>query len=309
MVAIFKNLLFISLIAFAVSCGEDKQNKEVYSDPFQLKMTYAQCELNCPVKSLKLKEYDASAKFGEAFAEDLKRVMHMEFNIKGQCESIKNYDRWGDISEVGIIKYDSNDNIISIETYSSDGDLIRKIIEEYDPNGRIMGQSIYDSDGNRISSTEIEHENGKILKEKQFVRDDCEAEKLYEYDGCALRKVLTYHKGELQYVKVYEKCDYTGDVEYIKYDGDGNVIEELQTKYDANRVRVYEKGVHIDETERIEYEYRTNSYGFVEYVNNGRFEEFYEYEYDNKGNWIKQICYEGAIKKPVRIVEREIVYW
>ena len=35
---------------------------------------------------------------------------------------------------------------------------------------------------------------------------------------------------------------------------------------------------------------------------------YVEYEYDKKGNWIKQVVYEGEIKTPLTISERVIQY-
>lgn len=89
----------------------------------------------------------------------------------------------------------------------------------------------------------------------------------------------------------------------------------------SGAVRVREQGGHREHGYKGEIRY--NEKNLPVYVKGGDFYYntgvvlvsmyennvyYIEYEYDEKGNWIKQIVYEGEMKKPYTISDRTIVY-
>ena len=73
-------------------------------------------------------------------------------------------------------------------------------------------------------------------------------------------------------------------LERAEYDGKNNYLLRAKNNDDSENIKLLDKNLNVLEQENI------------------------KYEYDKKGNWIKQIIYEGEVKEPVTISERTIVY-
>lgn len=277
-------ILLLALCSLIVlSCGNDK----TYS--------YQEYGLNRPVKSIKVTTYEAESKFGEVVKGDLKWNGHYlaEFNSVGNIISLTEYDDDGDLNGVTKYKYNNDDNVIDASEYDEDGKLHYNQSLEY--NGSLLS---------KVTSTL------KYSKE----------ENVYVYEitreGETITSETTHHNGELISVVKYSKYDKTG-VEWVRYDGDGKETAKGSsllnkdgkvTKYNLSETEYYEvtwneKGLPVYLKNA---ELHNNSY--VTYNFHGESVFYIEYEYDNKGNWIKQTVFEGEMKKPVTISERVIVY-
>lgn len=90
------------------------------------------------------------------------------------------------------------------------------------------------------------------------------------------------------------------------YDKDGNFLIEVseygdkykgEVKYNDKNLPIYLKGGILS--------YNTDP-GLSSYFDDG--EQYMEYEYDDKGNWVRQTVYVGEMKEPYQISERTIVY-
>lgn len=265
-----------------LSCGNDK----TYS--------YHEYGLNRPVKSIKVTTYKADSKFGEVVKGDLEWKGHYlaEFNSIGNIISLTEYDINGDLDEVSKYKYNEDHNVTDVSEYDEDGKLQYNQSLEY--KGILLA---------KVTST------FKYSTEEVYVNE------IFR-DGEIVIKETAYHNGELISVIKYSKYDKTG-AEWVRYDKDGkeqnrgsSILNEdgKITRYNLNDKDYYEvtwneKGlpVYLKNAELYNSSYVSYDYGDESIF-------YIEYEYDNKGNWIKQTVFEGELKIPVNISERVIVY-
>lgn len=277
-------IILMTLCSLVVlSCAKNKR----YS--------YQEYGLDCPVKSIKVTTYEASSKFGEVVKGDLKWNGHYlaEFNSVGNIITLTEYDNDGNLNSVTKCKYNEDDNVTDVSEYDEDGKL------EYNQS--------------------YEYKGILLVKFTRTFKDTTEEVYVNEFfrDGETIIKETTHHNGELRSVVKYNKHDKTG-TEWVRYDKDGkeqsrgsSILNEdgKVTRCNLNDKDYYEvtwneKGlpVYLKNAELYNSSY-VSSYN---YCDGSIF--YIEYEYDNKGNWIKQTLFEGELKKPVTISERVIVY-
>ena len=277
-------ILLMTLCSFVVlSCAKNK----TYS--------YQKYGLDCPVKSIKVTTYEASSKFGEVVKGDLKWNGHYlaEFNSIGNIITLTEYDNDGNLNRVANYKYNEDDNLTNI--------------------------SEYDEDGKLQFNTSFEYKGILLVKVTTTFKDTTEEVYVNEifHDGETIIKESTHHNGELRSVVKYNKNDKTG-AEWVCYDKDGN-----EQSRGSSILNEDGKVTRCNLNDKDYYEVTWNEKGLPIYLKNAELYNssyvssynycdgsiFYiEYEYDNKGNWIKQTLFEGELKKPVTISERVIVY-
>ncbi len=275
-------ILLLALSSLIVlSCGNDKR------------YPYQEYGLNSPVKSIKVTTYEADSKFGEVVKGDLKWDGHYlaEFNNIGNIISLTEYDGDGDIDGVIKYKYNNDDNVIDVSEYDEDGELDYNKLLEY--NGSLLSKvtSIY----------------------KYSKADDVYVTDIF-YDGETIVKETIYYNGELMSVVKYSKYDEAG-AEWISYDKDGKEKNRGSSIFNEDN-----REFRYNISDKEYYEVTSNEKGLPVYLKNAELYNntfvsyckgavFYiEYEYDKKGNWIKQTVLEGELKNPVAISERVIVY-
>jgi hypothetical protein len=276
-------ILLMTLCSLVVlSCAKDK----TYS--------YQDFGLNCPVKSIKVTTYAAGLKSGEVVKGNRKRYGNYlaEFNSVGNIITLTEYyDNDCDINSVVKYKYNNDDNIIEDALYDKDGELCKSHSFEY--NGFLLS---------KITST------FKYTTEEVYVNE-------FFRDGETIIKETLHHNGELISVTKYNKNDKTG-AEWVCYDGDGKEVEK------GSCIRNDGKLTRFNLNDKDYYEVTWNEKGLPIYLKNAELHNssfihynflddsifHIEYEYDKKGNWIKQTLFKGELKKPVTISERVIVY-
>lgn len=273
--------------------------------------------LNRIVKSVQVKTYEVENKFGEIFKDD--------------------------ISEEGnyLALFDAKGNLISITDFDEDGDVNSKMVYEYDAKNRVTKQIEYDWKGRVDFSLELLYQGEYIIKEK-FIRDYGVWLLEYKRNGVEIQENVLMVNSEL-----VEKRKYLESTKarwlYVAYDGTGKEIRTVQCDFDkkgnilketisrGNEVEVtsylYNKAGFVTEisTTSCKSEARYNEKNLPVYIKGGLFyhntevhlipnsnhEEdiyYFEYEYDDKGNWIKQIVYKGEMKDPYTLSERVISY-
>ena len=277
-------ILLMTLCSLVVlSCAKNK----TYS--------YQEYGLDCPVKSIKVTTYEASSKFGEVVKGDLKRY--------------ENY----------LAEFNSVGNIITWTQYINDGDIFSVTKHKYNEDDNVTDVSIYDEDWKLEYNQSYEYKGILLVKFTRTFKDTTEEVYVNEIfrDGETIIKETTHHNGELISVVKYNKHDKTG-TEWVRYDKDGKELNKGSsilnedgkvTRYNYNDNDYYEvtwneKGlpVYLKNAEL----YNSSYVSSFHYCDDSIFH--IEYEYDNKGNWIKQTLFEGELKKPVTISERVIVY-
>ena len=246
-----------------------------------------------------------------------------EQNLKGNVKTLKEF--WYDpIIESGKITktnekanqsfislFDNNGNQIELKYYSQ-GNLYYEITFKYDSLSNLIEDYKYNERGE--------------LKEKNIYKNDAKGNKIeknnfkvkviYNYDdmGNMIEESTYSSSGNLRKKYIYKYDDKGNKIEGILYDSKGNLESKFTYKYDKDNNVIEGK----------EYDMNNN---IIEPIY--RFK--YEFENNEKGNWIKKIMFsngsqnysemghliddsndsssDNLIYNPVLIVEREIEYY
>ena len=277
-----KTVLFCSTVCcilFLSSCFNDRS----YS--------YHEYGLDRPVKSVEVKTYKANSKFGEVVKDDITETYSVEFNSVGNALKHTDFNANGDIASVLKCRYDDNDNLVENSVYDSEGDLMIRLVNDYEGNKVVKSTTVL------------------TYMESVYITD-------FKYNGDYVEEETCYIDGELSSKLKYTRNDKSGR-EWIRYSADGE--EESRGVMELNKDgKITKYSIGDDKVcEMVWNEKKLPCYlRRAELYNNTMFSfdleedrEFYvEYEYDKKGNWIKQIVFEGENKIPVSISERVIEY-
>lgn len=278
-----KRILFLLAILFA-SCSNNKTTDlNVY-------------QLEGNVASLKVSSYKAVSKFGEI--------------VKGELDNSE--------LELIIIEFNELGNVASYSYYDESGGLEFKEIYSYN-NDKLDNIALYESDGRLFRKTFLTWDNDCLLKDiAYFYYSDGQEEafrNLYEYENNKMKSVISYNYGEFEFKNIYEYNDDGLLTGIISYDKDGAETSNISYVLKRKQIVKYER-VHNNRHSLVLYEDKLpikseNCYQIMNTINTINSENviyYYEYEFDNKGNWIKCTTYKGEAKQPYQIIEREITY-
>ena len=220
-------------------------------------------------------------------------VKGLKGKVEVLSESIFKAEPSKKLSSKNVFKYDANGNMTELANYSSDGKLVSTIKTTYDASGNPISEETIlgngnvdlrstikaDAKGNRIEQNDVKTDpTGTLFNFKQF----------YSYD----------EKGQLIERAVYRD---NGAFFYkygFAYDGSGNKTEWTRLT-SSNAVLgkvVYKYNDKNNLIEQNEYEGAStlkSSFTFT-------------YEYDKKGNWIRQNKLQD--NQVIEIKERQITY-
>lgn len=277
--------------------------------------------LNTNVKSVSVKSYYAESKFGEI--------------VKGDLDIIGHY----------LVLFDDKGYLTSISDFIKGEKLIQKIVFAYDDENRLIKETFYNKDGD-VSHLEEWVYEGKYLMQEKYISDKYVGVREYKRDGEKIYEYTDYDNGERLLIAKFLESSSRRAI-YVIYDSLGNELEMVNKEYNEDG-RLLKKIVNGESkadttiwaynnsgelikmtTSNYSGEINYNENNLPTYIKGGmvgtsmvdrykeepffldsfKDDEYYiEYEYDDKGNWIKKILYEGDMKKPYRIVERVIVY-
>jgi hypothetical protein len=234
----------------------------------------------------------------ELYSYYLKRyefVSKFEYDKKGRKIVWKSYDNYGDLKYGG-----DHFRYITKFSYAEKGNLIeeKRCKRYYSDNDPCVGERFYvDVDGNKIEGYKNEgyvvltdllkygyDENGNKIEEKRFYPSGkLKSVNNYVYDkrGNLIEEKSSYGDGKLDYINkyVYDKKD--NQIESKLYYRDDKLIEVLKSTYDEKGNMIESKANSI---------YWENKYqNGDEYAGGYKYEHKFEYQYDEKGNWIAQI--------------------
>lgn len=252
--------------------------------------------LNCPVKAVSVKTYHAENRFGEILKGDLTWDGHYlaTFNEAGNIESIQSFDADGDLRELSRHKHNKDNMLVEVASYDNDGEIEYSISFDYDNDKHTTSTT----NKSYWSGTEETRVYNYIWKNDEIVEINL------TMNGELISKTLCNEIGK-------------NHVEKITYDKDGNeILRETELTDDKGRIKEIDKqDLHIEITwnEKNLPIYLKNAHlhnnTHIATFSEGEESILYaEYEYDSKGNWIKQIVYEGDNKRPLTISERVITY-
>lgn len=235
-----------------------------------------------------------------------------KYQLKGNISSIKTYKNTrsskkhlrykaefnaiGNLTNIYVYMVHSDDVFEKKEYNYKKGKLIS--IDIYNPLSEQHTKSIQEWKGNRIS---------KIIHD-EFMYD----EYIKDKQKTIIKSfILGDYRGKT--IEQHNKDGYP--IEQIKYDSKGKEIERAIIKWENNIPVQYSSNKCSYYTELNEYGYPKHSVNcsisYASHIvvtpdNNKQY--YYEYEYDDKGNWIKCNIYEGEDKKLWQIFQREITY-
>ena len=318
---IFKYVPLIACAFILSGCGNsntsDDATKTEETPKKKLLNSYEDCELNSPVKSVDIRTYKASSKFGELVKDDLADGYYyiVTFNDLGLCEKYVSYDDKDKIMYMQKASYDSNGLLTEVASYLDDGQLSRLYKYMCREDGECLKYEVFNEDGDLKSVLLRKFDGDKFVEyreEEYNAGDTLVNETIYKYNGDVLESCSRYMNKELQYTEKYSKYDKYGIQESSVYDYNGDLYQNRYFEYDKNGEIVVVRLLDVDGNKTYDAECRRNENDLVSYqrVWDGEEETIteYEYEYDQKGNWIKKIEFKGTLRKPVKITEREIVY-
>lgn len=251
--------------------------------------------LNCPVQMVQVKAYEAESKFGEIVKGDLEWNGHYMaiFNPVGNLDTIKEFDDDGDLYGLERYKYNDEGKLVEVSAYDEDGSLDYRTDFEFDASGEIVKQTTtapsYWRDTPTTQTLEfVRTENG--LVEERLSKND------------RLLAVLKYSKNDstgTEYI-IYDQKSNETRKGYTLLDEKGRVVEECEGDDVVCKIKWNEKNLPV---------YMENYTLYRNQILKMEGEMYFvEYEYDQQGNWVKQIIYEGVLKTPKTIHERVIIY-
>ncbi|MBR5802753.1 MAG: hypothetical protein IKY31_00185 [Bacteroidaceae bacterium] len=250
-------------------------------------------QLKGNVAFVKYSTYEADSKFGEIVKGDLDfwGVSTIEFNEAGYITSTSVFDEDGELYSKENYSY-KNGKLDNIIRYNSEGKLDSKTVYKWKDDKQLSSFITYDKDGKEI---------------QKFIR---------EYEGENLKSSSYYYRDELKTKDIITKIDGMYILESVTYDKDGKEKGKLINEFISKKLI---KSEYISDKESS-YSVRYNEDGCAVKSENCYVEKpgilntnekgiyYYEYEFDNKNNWIKCVVLKGEDKQPFKVIEREITY-
>ena len=243
------------------------------------------------VKSIRTTGYEATEKFGEisegdVLYDDVNNVI--EFNKDGYITEISIFTHNGNLSQKNVYVYDGDGKVTKINKYDGDGDENGRVVYTYNENKKVTKIVDYEKSGKVISTQKMDWDGDHVTK-NQYISE--------------------YSKGD------YSMNEYKGNtlVKSVVYDKDGKPTGQY-TEYENDKMK---KIVTKDFTITLTY----NDKGYCSSIVNGKLytinsfhwekgESYtYDYEYDNKGNWVRKVERKKSSQKATRIFIREIEYY
>lgn len=278
--------------------------------------------LNTNVKSVSVTTYEAESKFGEVVKGDLANRGHYTalFDEEGYLTSITDYDEDGELDSKRVFTYDDMNHLTILKEYDEDGHL--DYSQEWVYEGKYL---------QKYTAT----------KKRRYGPNDTDSV-VYKRSGEEIHEITTYRNGEIVITDKYSEST-SHKATYVSYGRDGNVLNSTQHTYDRDGhllMRIINSGAEVDSIKSVynkagfliemsesgvgyKGEVRYNDKNLPIYLKGGILynntdpwldsyfeggEQYMEYEYDDKGNWVRQIVYIGEMKEPYQISERTIVY-
>lgn len=219
--------------------------------------------------------------------------VEVTFNRSGRVEKLQYLFRDGSPSAYDVYSYDRKGRLIRINNYDADGMDAGRMEYEYD--GWLIskctqfskrGDNLYDwvhsNDGREITGTVFYADGVKTTESRSVFEGNLRHESVFDADG-ALLTGAEYEYFDLTNKLLLRACSPASDIS-IGYNADSLPCEAKGTMIDACGSLYLAPDAEEGETVR------------------------YEYEYDEKGNWIRRNEYRGGRSDASDVLVRDIVY-
>ena len=193
-------------------------------------------------------------------------------------------------------EFNRNGNQIEQTVYTQDGSMVERTLKEYNAGGFVIREKYFAGEDEAAEEKSYDrNENGLILKEFKHYLDGSYDTTTYEYDSQnrILSRITQNDEGETEQKTIHE---YRDDflVKSQVFDGDGNLLQSDEFKYD-------EKGNSV-EHKRVDNETAEESFIVTSYNSNGRKRR--EERFDEDGDLISQSVFdENGKGQLVKITE------
>lgn len=245
------------------------------------------------IASIKIFIYEAAEKFGEIEIGELYCGCKLEFDEANNIIKNINYNNNGKRTGLTEFKYNNNNQLTASTSYDHTGEEFYNMELTY--NGKFYATRTYKLED---TNGRIEHlNNGKYITE----------EKVYENDT-----LVNIHKTKKEgYTYIYTTYDADGNEKgttFYEYDKNELLIKYTTSKGKTTEVIRNKKGLPTKFINTYIFN-GNNLYSSDVYIGGNQNAEM-EYEYDNKGNWIKKQVrvMEKGEKDKFYIVTRDIQY-
>lgn len=270
------------IILLLSSCGQRKELNEL-----QVR------NLKGDVISVATRTYKAKNKFGEITKDEVaysniydELNSLIEFNNFKQLISISAFDKRGDLEEKRIYTY-KDDNLYCIDSYDENGELENKTIYTYE-NEFVSSIIMYDNDGDMIQTNTYENNGSRLTKLSFFDKEgELISSTIFQGDNNRISKQISTDKSGKETIIINEFVgDFISKIIHPEYtievirNKNNDVIEAINAEISPNQNIIFSEGSNI----------------------------IYEYEYDEKGNWIKRFEIDKSTKEARYISERIIEY-
>jgi hypothetical protein len=214
------------------------------------------------------------------------------FDESGNITEEYNYYATPTLSNKQILKFDKNNNVKEIKFYDASGISSNKQVFVYDKLGKEIETKHFYPDSSIVDDSTITKYIGDIgvMTEYRWT-EYYKAFRIYIIDTFKLDKVGNCIE-TFYYSNNEPDCKYKNT-----YDSKGNLIE-----CDKDSVRMGD----VTTKSIYKYDESGNVVSITETSRSGQRVSNYKYEFDVKGNWVKQIEIDDG--KPTCILERVIVY-
>jgi hypothetical protein len=195
--------------------------------------------------------------------------------------------------------------------YNPEGSLEYK--EVYNPDGSLEYKETYKSDnrGKKVACFyNNSDENLLLIATYKYDDEGNEMERqLYDRNGSLGRKSISEYddrENRIEYRHYFSNSNEISCEWIFIYDSKGNIIRENIFEYDDSDGRIYYHAKikykhHYDNGNRIEITYYIKE--------DDTCVKYYEYKYDDKGNWTERKYYNEGETEPPYITERTIEYY
>jgi len=247
-------------------------------------------KLKGEVKSVKTALYRAVGESGIVRKEHLNQTLISSYDRSGNKTETLIYDAEGGLMQVYRYSYDSRDNLIVRSSYHPNGNQIQKDTYRYDSKGNLIENARQNFSLQQHTTFYVDYD--KKGREQKLTRCASDGEILsvrsFSYDRQGNKNEAS-EDIELETLSYYSSVFDTkgNEIESYEHDSEGNIVTRSISAYDNNDQVI----------ERVSY----RADGSVIRHNS------YEYQYDQKQNWIIKTEYQDSI--PLSISIREIEYY
>lgn len=278
-----KKLSFLLLLLLLTACQKDES---------VVKNDWLNDKLNGRVASYRITNYLAALDLGELYPSDIigaeGRILYNEKGFRTE-----EFWRFNDETSRKEYRYDG-DNCVELLSFNPNKEIEERGVFVYDKNGVLQEELYYnahnkvfakleytfDERGNLIELLEYDPDGMLEESQKSKFKDDLEQERYtYYYDA---HNVLV-----TKYEYRYDKS--RNLIEGLLFDDSKNLLGRWVYAYDNYRNVVSEESFDAD---NVLVEKRT-----------------YDYKYDEHGNWIERITYDGIENEPRVITKRQFDYF